>query len=54
MIRLRLVIGPVVVIDLDLLSREQDASDEPPAWLAGGQGQVVEPHDEGDVRIGFR
>lgn len=55
MIRLRLVIGPVVVIDLDLLSHEQhDDSDEPPAWIAGGQGSVIEPRDPDDVRVGFR
>lgn len=57
MIYLRLVIGPVVVCDIDLFSTidKPDPGKEPPPQLAGGQGQVVYPEPvEDEAVFGFR
>lgn len=55
-IYLRLVIGPVVVCDVDLFAlRQQPSKDDPPPHLNGGQGAVIEPYvDPATVVFGFR
>lgn len=52
---LRLVIGPIVVCDIDLFSvREQSSADDPPAQLAGGTGTLAYPDPLDDpVAFGF-
>lgn len=40
---LRLVIGPVVVCDVELFGTVTPAEDETPPQLNGGQGMVLEP-----------
>ncbi len=53
---LRLVIGPVIVCDLELFGVRQtdDDSNEPPAQLNGGQGTIVEPWVDSPALFGFR
>lgn len=56
---LRLVIGPVVVCDIDLFATadKHDTSKEPPAQLAGGSGTLnyPDPIPVGEpVVFGFR
>lgn len=47
---LRLVIGPVVVCDIDLFSAAQrgPSTNEPPPQLAGGTGMLNEPYVDPD------
>lgn len=54
---LRLVIGPVVVCDIDLFSTVQQRSkdDDPPPQLAGGSGTLTYPDSpEQPHALGFR
>jgi hypothetical protein len=52
---LRLVIGPVVVCDLELfgMTSKPDLDPEPPAQLAGGAGTVVSPESDEPEVFGF-
>lgn len=55
---LRLVIGPVVVCDIDLFASVQkpDPDKEPPAQLAGGSGTLTYPeplHEDDPAAFGF-
>lgn len=43
---LRLVVGPVVVCDLEMFATKPPAAEEPPPQLNGGSGTVVEPYVE--------
>lgn len=50
---LKLVIGPVIVCDIELFATQPDtADDEPPPQLAGGSGTVLYPDQVEDV-FGF-
>lgn len=54
---LRLVVGPVVICDVELFgTTSKPDPNEPPPQLNGGQGQVIDPWiDSSDVvRFGFR
>ena len=52
---LRLVIGPVVVCDIELFGTTQPDGDEPPAQLAGGTGTLAYPEPVEDIdAFGFR
>lgn len=51
---LRLVVGPVVVCDVELFaSKDTPKGDEPPPQLNGGSGTVMFPEVEGGVAFGF-
>lgn len=54
---LRLVIGPVVVCDIDLFTTANKPDpNEPPAQLAGGTGTLTypDPLPEEEPSLGFR
>lgn len=51
---LRLVIGPVVVCDVELFGSAQKAADDPPPQLNGGTGTLTYPDPIDGPSLGFR
>lgn len=50
----RLVIGPVVVADVEFFAaKDKPSTDEPPPQLNGGTGTLTYPEPVEDVTLGF-
>lgn len=50
---LRLVIGPLVIADIELFaSKDTSKSDDPPPQLNGGSGTIMQP-EPAAVALGF-